>query len=286
MIGAAGAGFILGAIRSRIVLGAAAVAGIGFLGRSVAESCKRLSNDESLSLALKSVWNNGDSSAMDSAMRTAEKSIGPEAFNYGSGIICGGAGTWAARRGPSMLFSANKWAQERFGLGGGLKWTPMPDGTKVAAFGRSHGLRLTDGTEIWEHPNGTRQTRYANGLMTDDHANGARYTWNADGSHEICYANGKVVNIKVGGHRETLLPNGTIIQDFSDGTKCLNKADGTFVRTDLNGSKYTSYPNGDSVDIGPHIRPKGARILYSESEGALTTKMPDGRTHAWISLAL
>lgn len=80
------------ALEIPLVTGITIGAGVTMLGVGVIDSFKRMSSDKQLQGALSSVWKDSDFYTQMQAKDTAEKVLGPEAFNWGVTLPAGLAG--------------------------------------------------------------------------------------------------------------------------------------------------------------------------------------------------
>lgn len=80
------------ALEIPLVTGITIGTGVTMLGVGIIDSCKRMSSDKQLQSALSSVWKDSDFYTQMQANDTAEKVLGPEAFNWSVTLPAGLAG--------------------------------------------------------------------------------------------------------------------------------------------------------------------------------------------------
>ncbi|MBX9771788.1 MAG: hypothetical protein K2X29_10475, partial [Candidatus Obscuribacterales bacterium] len=97
------------ALEIPILTGITIGAGVTMLGFGIDDSYKRMSSDKQLQSALRSVWNDTDYFTQMKANDTAEKVLGPEAFNWGvtlpAGLVGGFGGGIATKVVAAKLLS-------------------------------------------------------------------------------------------------------------------------------------------------------------------------------------
>ena len=103
-----GAGAAL-ALEIPIITGITIGAGVTMLGFGIADSFKRMADDKQLQGALHNVWKSEDFYTQMQANDTAEKVLGPEAFNWGvtlpAGLVGGFGGNIATKMVAAKLLS-------------------------------------------------------------------------------------------------------------------------------------------------------------------------------------
>lgn len=255
---------------SPYIAGGTLLAGGAFLGAAAANTWNKACRDQKLSQAMTSTWKSGDVSTLQNSMKIAEERLGREGFDYGVGFAAGGAGIKFA---PAVL---SRFAPKTiWNFSSNPQWVQQSDGTQVATeqfAGRINTMtKYKDGT-IKETTYGNTTTFHPEGGMTQEYANGVKVEYLTNGNTKTSYPNGKTVTVYHGGARETKLGNGTEVHQTSCGGLYITKPDGTKIGKQVDGYKWTTAPNGDTLTVHQN----GKRDFWCNSEKTYYDVKPNG----------